>query len=338
MKETKIIAYKGFDENLCSIEFQFEVGKEYELDGGIEYYDDGFHAWTNPLDVLDYYEANGTNRFCVVEQSGIIKSDKGDSMQLSSKIKIIDEIGFAGLFKAGIEWIKEKTNPDKIIEIAAEKGNVESSNSVQTASNGDYAKISSIGDSANIVSSGEYAHIGSSGTCAHIFSSGDYAQIGSSGYSVKIGSGGKKAQIGSSGNCPEIVSSGGFAKIGSSGDYADIVSIGYIATIFSSGYFAHIVSSGSFSKIFSSGNSANIVSSGGFAKIECTGDDSVICCAGRSSMVKAKKGSWMTLSEWKISEEKKRDIPVCVRTEFVDGERIKEDTWYKLVDGEFKEQ
>lgn len=44
------------------------------------------------------------------------------------------------------------------------------------------------------------------------------------------------------------------------------------------------------------------------------------------------------LSEWKYSKEKKHYIPVCVKTEFVDGERIKEDTWYKLVNGNFEEQ
>ena len=54
-------------------------------------------------------------------------------------------------------------------------------------------------------------------------------------------------------------------------------------------------------------------------------------------MAKAKKGSWIALSEWKYSEEKKRNIPVCVKTEYVDGERIKEDTWYRLVDGEYQE-
>ena len=29
--------------------------------------------------------------------------------------------------------------------------------------------------------------------------------------------------------------------------------------------------------------------------------------------------------------------PRCVKTEYVDGKHIKEDTFYKLVDGEFKE-
>ena len=29
--------------------------------------------------------------------------------------------------------------------------------------------------------------------------------------------------------------------------------------------------------------------------------------------------------------------PVCVKTEYVDGDRIKGDTWYKLENGEFRE-
>ena len=90
-------------------------------------------------------------------------------------------------------------------------------------------------------------------------------------------------------------------------------------------------------KIGSSGDSAQIGSSGYSAKIGSTGEDSVICCAGHDSMAKAKKGSWITLSEWKYSDEKNRWVPVCVKTEFVDGERIKADTFYKLVNGKFTE-
>ena len=128
------------------------------------------------------------------------------------------------------------------------------------------------------------------------------------------------------------------AKIGSSGDSAKIGSSGYSAKIGSSGDSAKIGSSGDSAKIGSSGDSAKIGSSGDSAKIGSTGEDSVICCAGHNSAVKAKKGSWITLSEWKRSDEKERWVPVCVKTEFVDGERIKADTFYKLVNGEFTEQ
>ena len=97
------------------------------------------------------------------------------------------------------------------------------------------------------------------------------------------------------------------------------------------------ISSGDFAQIGSSGDSARIGSSGDSAKIGSSGKDCVICCAGHNSVVKAKKGSWITLAEWEYSEEKERYIPKCVKTEFVDGERIKEDTLYKLIDGEFVE-
>ena len=105
----------------------------------------------------------------------------------------------------------------------------------------------------------------------------------------------------------------------------------------SSGDSAQIGSSGNSAQIGSSGNSAQIGSSGDFAQIGSSGKDCVICCAGHNSAVKAKKGSWITLAEWEYSKEKERYIPKCVKTEFVDGERIKEDTLYKLIDGEFVE-
>ena len=166
---------------------------------------------------------------------------------------------------------------------------------------------------------GYSAQIGSSGDCAQIGSSGDSAQIGSSGYYAQIGSSGDCAQIGSSGDCAKIGSSGYSAKIGSSGDCAKIGSSGDCAKIGSSGYCAQIGSSGD------------------CAKINSTGEDAVIMCAGRRSKAKGKKGSWITLAEWVKDEEKGRYVPICVKTERVDGEKIKEDTYYTLKNGEFSE-
>lgn len=102
------------------------------------------------------------------------------------------------------------------------------------------------------------------------------------------------------------------------------------------------ISSGYSAKIGSSGYSAQIGSSGDYAKITSKGNNSVVMAAGYNSIAKAKIGSWITLAEW-IRTGKTNDsgkyiwIPKCVKTECVDGERIKEDTFYKLVDGEFKE-
>ena len=130
---------------------------------------------------------------------------------------------------------------------------------------------------------------------------------------------GNCAQIGSSGNSAQIGSSGNCARIGSSGDYAQIGSSGYCA------------------QIGSSGNCARIGSSGDSARINCPGEDSVICCAGHGSVVKASVGCWITLAEWKFDDAKQRHVPVCVKTEYVDGEKIKADTPYMLKNGEFVE-
>ena len=95
-------------------------------------------------------------------------------------------------------------------------------------------------------------------------------------------------------------------------------------------------------KIGSSGDFAQIGSSGDSAKITSKGKNSVVMAAGYQSQAKAKKGSWITLAEWARTDDKDKKgfhvwIPKFVKTEYVDGERIKEDTFYELVDGEFKE-
>ena len=117
---------------------------------------------------------------------------------------------------------------------------------------------------------------------------------------------------------------------------SDVIT-GDSAKIGSSGNSAQIGSSGDSAKIGSSGDSARIGSSGDYAQIDSTGVDSVICCAGHGCTAKAKIGSWITLAELEYSEEKGRSVPRCVKTEYVDGEKIKADTWYRLENGEFVE-
>ena len=202
-----IKSYKGFDKNLKCRDFQYEIGKEYEMDGEIKVCSRGFHACESPLEVFDHYSMIGS-RFCEVEQDGnISKEDRGTKI-CSSKIKIKTELKLANMINLGVEWLKEITSPEKI--------------------------KTSIKDNSSCYG----------------------AQIGSSGYG---------------------------------------------------------------------------------AKIDSTGEDSVIMCAGINSVAKASKGSWITLSEWSYSDKKQRYIPVCVKTEFVDGEKIKADTYYKLDGGVFKE-
>lgn len=89
------------------------------------------------------------------------------------------------------------------------------------------------------------------------------------------------------------------------------------------------------SVISSKARNAKIGSSGDYAQITSEGKYAVVCCAGHNSVARGKVGSWLTLSEWEFDDKEKAYIPVCVRTEKIDGERIKEDVYYKLINGEF---
>ena len=344
MSENIIKSYKGFDKDMQCRGFQYEVGKEYNMDGGIKYCNRGFHACKFPLEVWDYYDMLNS-RFAEVEQSGEIDEEEKSTKVCSSHIKIKAELKLADIINIGVEWLKDVTSPSKV-KTDRKKQIGSSGYYAKIGSSGDYAQIGSSGNSAKIGSSGNSAKIGSSGDYAQIGSSGYYAKIGSSGYSAKIGSSGDYAQIGSSGDYAQIGSSGDYvqigsscdyAQIGSSGDYAKIGSSGYSAKIGSSGDYAKIGSSGDSAQICSSGDSAKIGSSGDSAQIDSTGEDSVIMCAGNKSKAKAKVGSWITLAEWEWNDKKNRYVPICVKTKYVDGKNIKADTWYLLKNGKFVE-
>ena len=235
--------YKGFDKDLKCRDFQYEIGKEYEVDGDVSVCENGFHACAAPLEVFDYYSPVDS-RYCEVEQSWQLDTGHGSKIA-SKKIKIGAEIGIKGLVDAHIELIREKTEK-----------------------NFDDAQIGSSGYAAQIGSSGVAAQIGSSGYAAQIGSSGRYAQIGSSGDDAKIGSSGVAAQIGSSGDAAQIGSSGDDAKIGSSGVAAKIGSSGYAAQIGSSGRYAKIGSSGDDAFISCEADHAVVCCAGKRAKVK----------------------------------------------------------------------
>ena len=306
--------FKGFEKDFSCRGKQYEENTTYEEHGVGCCHKGVMHFCEDPWEVLKHYDlvdGNGNfSEFAEVEALGQVWND--GEKRATNKIHVGAKLGLKGFLKACIDFTLEKTKYES-------NGTNLPGDCAQIGSSGDCAQIGSSGDSAQIGSSGYYAQIGSSGDCAKIGSSGDCAKIGSSGYSAKIGSSGDCAKIGSSGNCAQIGSSGDCAQIGSSG------------------YSAKIGSSGDSAQIGSSGYCAKIGSSGDCAKINSTGEDAVIMCAGRRSKAKGKKGSWITLAEWVKDEEKGRYVPICVKTERVDGEKIKEDTYYTLKNGEFSE-
>ena len=107
MSEKVIKSYKAFDKNMQCRGFQYEVGKEYEMDGEIKCCERGFHACKSPMDVWDHYDMLNS-RFAEVEQSGKIEEEENSTKICSSRIKIKAALKLADIINIGVEWLKDK--------------------------------------------------------------------------------------------------------------------------------------------------------------------------------------------------------------------------------------
>ena len=110
--EDKIIAYKGMNSKMQCRGMQYEVGKEFSVDGDIECCGNGLHACERPLDVFGYYAPGTGARYFRVEQSGEIARDYIDSKVASRKMRVDAEIGIHGIVKAHIEYVKAHTTTE----------------------------------------------------------------------------------------------------------------------------------------------------------------------------------------------------------------------------------
>ena len=313
--------YKAFEKGLVCRNKQYTENTIFEESKAIPC-ECGIHFCKNPIDVLNYYgfiNPNGEfTEFAEVEALDEPVTD--DNIKYcSTKLKIYEKISFEKFIDICINSL--------IRNRQVELGEIfNRGNGAQIGSFVNSTKIISLGMCSKIVSSGDYSQIKSLGKSSLIGNSGKHVQIKNKGHYIQIRNSGDHSQIEGLGN---------FSRIGNSGNGAEITYSGYRSKIINYGDSTKITSYGDSTKIRNCGNSTKIISYGDFAEINSLGEYSFICCSGNHARVKAKKGSWITLSEWQYkgnNRELKREI-----IEYVDGVRIKEDTFYTLRNGYFVE-
>ena len=101
-----IIAYKGFDKNLCCRGFKYIIGKIFKITNHkkIEVCENGFHACKNPLHVFNYYKIHPLLRICKVKQFNTI--DENGDKTASSAIEILEEFDVNSFVEECINTIK----------------------------------------------------------------------------------------------------------------------------------------------------------------------------------------------------------------------------------------
>ena len=303
----KVIGYKAFNGGLKCRDFQYEIGKDYKLDGEIGICSNGFHFCKNPLDILTYYpllQNNKLTEFGIIEAFGKVQDDENKSV--TDGIRITAKLDLPALVKASVDFIWNKASKKSIFKNTS----ATSGEYAHSATSGYGAHSATSGNDAHSATSGNDANSATSGHGAHSATSGEYAHSATSGYGAHSATSGHGAHSATSGNDAHSATSGNDAHSATSGEYAHSATSGNRANSATSGYGAHSATSTS---------------------------DAIACSIGRKAKAKASLGSWIVIAEWKEGYNFEDAKPLCVLSAKVDDKKIKADQWYKVVDKKFVE-
>ena len=103
-------AYKGFNKDMTCRGFQYEEGRTYETDEA-KLCESGFHACLMPFDCFNYYPINDSV-FHEVELDGVSDEREDDTKVCSKKIKVGGRLSIAGIVKAQIDFVFEKSSKE----------------------------------------------------------------------------------------------------------------------------------------------------------------------------------------------------------------------------------
>ena len=291
--------FKGFDKDLKCRDFQYEIGKEYTEEKA-DICNCGFHACEFPMDVFGYYPPSDS-RYCEVdlEENGQKSSD--DSKRVGKKISVKAEIGIAGIIKAGVEYIKEQVNLED-------------------------DKATNTGDQSAATNTGNRSAATNTGNQSAATNTGNRSAATNTGYQSAATNTGNQSAATNTGYQSAATNTGYQSAATNTGDQSAATNTGNWSAATNTGYQSAATNTGNWSAATNTGyQSAAIVE----------GKESIALATGINSKAKGKIGCFIVLAEWK--EINYEYHIVDVKSAKVDGENIKEDTFYTLKDGKFVE-
>lgn len=289
--------YKAYKKGLVCRNKHYSVGEIFKEDKA-DVCKVGMHYCENPLECLNYYTLLDDNNN-IVEITEVEDMDSENRKTDDNKKYCTKKLK-----------IKSKLSLEKLIiksfEYICKK-----------------SKNKNLKNCSQQVTEDDFSHLSSSITHTQMISVGSYSQLATTGdYSV-VGNTGNYGQISASGDYSQICNTGHASRLVNAGDYSQIVN---------TGDYSQIASTGVGSKINSGGYKSRIVSTANYSYVAGIGKKNIVVNVGVGSLAKASRGSWIVLAEFNQFNE-----VICVKTARVDGVKIKENTYYRLVDGEFKE-
>ena len=309
--------YKGMDANMQCRGYQYEVGKEYETDEAVAC-EAGFHACEYPLDVLKYY-VPAESRYFGVKQSGKISKSGEDTKVASTKIKIVDEIGIAGLVKAAVEYTKARAKEEPGGHATGYQG--------AASATGNQGAASATGNRGAASATGYQGAASATGYRGAASATGDHGAASATG------------------NQGAASATGNQGAASATGDHGAASATGYQGAASATGYQGAASATGDQGAASATGDHGAASATGYQGAASATGDHGAASATGRAGVAlaagaecKAKGALGCAICVVERGEWDGETYPIInIKAAIVDGTTIRADTYYTLHNGELVE-
>ena len=312
-------AFKGFNKDLTCRGYQYEEGKEFHTERA-ECCDTGFHACEYPLDCFGYYDP-AHSVYHEVELSGEMDKSGDNTKVCATDIKIGARLSIAGLVKMAIDFTMSKVNKE-------------------AGSDERHGFASATGDYGASSATGDYGASSATGYKGASSATGDYGASSATGY---------KGASSATGNCGASSATGDYGASSATGYKGASSATGDYGASSATGDYGASSATGDYGASSATGN-CGASSATGYKGASSVSDPTGVAVAwGHEARAKGCKGAHLILSDWRFIGEKYWDGSykdmynkdnwelTGAKMVVVDGEKIKEDTYYRCIEGEIVE-
>ena len=330
-------AFKGFNKDLTCRGYQYEEGKEFHTERA-ECCDTGFHACEYPLDCFGYYDP-AHSVYHEVELSGEMDKSGDNTKVCATDIKIGARLSIAGLVKMAIDFTMSKVNK--------EAGSDERHGFASAT--GDYGASSATGDYGASSATGYKGASSATGDYGASSATGDYGASSATGYKGASSATGDYGASSATGNCGASSATGDYGASSATGNCGASSATGDYGASSATGDYGASSATGYKGASSATGN-CGASSATGYKGASSVSDPTGVAVAwGHEARAKGCKGAYLILSDWKYVGARYSDGDYMdpydkesweltgANMVVVDGEKIKEDTYYRCIEGEIVE-
>ena len=314
--ERKLImkGYKGFEKGLTCRGKQYTENTVFEEENA-EICKSGMHFCKNPFDVWRFYPPcckNGElNDFAEVEALDEAKTD--DNIKFcTSKLKIGKKLTFTDFVNAGVKAVLNNAESNKV------------------TNTGDYSAATNTGYCSVATNTGDCSAATNTGYCSAATNTGNYSAATNTGDNSATTNTGNRSVATNTGNRSAATNTGDCSVATNTGDCSVATNTGNRSVATNTGDYSAATNTGDYSAATNTGNRSAATNTGDYSAATAEGKSSVAIVTGYNSKAKGVKGSWIVCTE----RDKSYNI-LCVKATEIDGEKIKENTFYTLKNGEF---